>query len=79
MKAFTLPDGWTWEPAAFNTSARVVVKAPHGTATINFAERGFDLVEDVPVVRYAGRNWREALVADAIEALRVRMPRRSRI
>jgi len=74
MRAVKLPDGWTWEPASFNPSTRVVVKAPNGEATINFAERCFDLVENAPAVSYAGRNWRGALVADAIEALRVRVP-----
>lgn len=75
MRSFALPDGWTWEPSQFKQSTCVVVKAPAGSATIDFVERSFDLVSQVPVVHYTGRNWRRTLVADAIEALRVRMPR----
>lgn len=77
MRSFALPDGWTWEPSQFKQSTCVVVKAPAGSATIDFVERSFDLVSQVPVVHYTGRNWRKTLVSDAIEALRVRMPRHS--
>lgn len=73
MRAFALPDGWTWEPR----STGVVVKAPAGSAMIDFAERVFDLAFDALETQYTGQNWRRTLVADAIVALRSQMPRHS--